>query len=93
MILTSTPPQSLCMYTCTSCHTAGSNAERHGIRVGDKLLEVNGFSVRGFTHQQAGALFNDSSGGRVSLLVHSIKPAPKPTGTLYSLSLSLSVLA
>lgn len=56
------------------------NAEGHGICVGDKLLEVNGCSVRGFTHQQAGALITASPNGRVSVLVHSVKPTPKPSG-------------
>lgn len=59
---------------------AVGNAEGHGLRVGDKLLEVNGCSVRGFSHQQAGALFTESPGGKVSLLVYSVKPSPKPSG-------------
>ena len=59
---------------------AVGNAEGHGLPVGDKLLEVNGCSVRGFSHQQAGALFTESSGGKVSLLVYSVKPSPKPSG-------------
>lgn len=56
------------------------NAEGHGICAGDKLLEVNGCSVRGYTHQLAGALFNNSPNGKVSLLVHSSKPSPNPSG-------------
>ena len=63
---------------------AVGNAEGHGLRVGDKLLEVNGCSVRGFSHQQAGALFTESSGGKVSLLVYSVKPSPCSNSLLLS---------
>ena len=71
---------------------AVGSAEGHGICVGDKLLEVNGCSVRGCTHQQAGALFNDSPQGRVNLLVHSIKPAPKPSGAFYNMCMCIHVV-
>jgi len=66
-------------YACTHCtHTVG-DAATSGIREGDKLLEVNGCSVRGLGHQEAGKMISEGP-GVATLLIHTVKPAPTPNG-------------
>ena len=55
------------------------DAREAGIRPGDRLLEVNGFSVRGVGHKEAGKLIAEGS-DNVTILVHTVKPAPTPDG-------------
>ena len=51
---------------------------------GDRVLEVNGVSVRGASHQEVGRLVADCP-HTVTLLLHSHKPKPVPSGsTVYS---------
>ena len=59
-------------------HSVG-DAETSGIRVGDKLLEVNGVSVRGLEHREAGKMMTEGP-PVATLLIHTIKPAPTPNG-------------
>lgn len=54
-------------------------ASDKGIRPGDRLLEVNGESVRGLTHREAGQLIADCPDS-VTLLLHTRKPVPVPKG-------------
>lgn len=63
-------------HACT--HTVG-DAVTSGIREGDKLLEVNGCSVRGLGHQEAGKMISEGP-GVATLLIHTVKPAPTPNG-------------
>jgi len=57
------------------------DAVTSGIREGDKLLEVNGCSVRGLGHQEAGKMISEGP-GVATLLIHTVKPAPTPNGQL-----------
>ena len=74
------PPHTHSPFTHVYLHTHSvGDAKTSGIRVGDKLLEVNGVSVRGLEHREAGKMM--SEGPRVAtLLIHTIKPAPTPNG-------------
>lgn len=58
--------------------TVGAASDK-GIRPGDRLLEVNGESVRGLTHREAGQLIADCPDS-VTLLLHTRKPIPVPKG-------------
>ena len=60
-------------------HSPVGDAKGAGIRPGDQLLEVNGFSVRGAGHKEAGKLISEGSDS-VTVLIHSVKPAPTPDG-------------
>ena len=67
-------------FTHVSLHTHSvGDAETSGIRVGDKLLEVNGVSVRGLEHREAGKMMTEGP-PVATLLIHTIKPAPTPNG-------------
>lgn len=59
-------------------HSVG-DAKTSGVRVGDKLLEVNGVSVRGLEHREAGKMIAEGP-PVATLLIHTIKPAPTPNG-------------
>ena len=43
---------------------------------------MNGLSVRGVGHKEAGKLISESSDA-VTILVHTVKPAPTPDGKKY----------
>ena len=70
-----TPP-----FTHLSLRTRSvGDAKTSGVRVGDKLLEVNGVSVRGLEHREAGKMIAEGP-PVATLLIHTIKPAPTPNG-------------
>jgi hypothetical protein len=65
-------------------HVSGTTAEGACVYEGDRVLEVNGVSVRGASHQEVGRLVADCP-HTVTLLLHSHKPKPVPSGsTVYS---------
>lgn len=57
----------------------GGSAGESGIRAGDRLLEVNGQSVRGLDHVEAGRMIAEAE-EPVTLLLHTVKPTPTPAG-------------
>lgn len=54
-------------------------AKQTSIRQGDRLLEVNGVSVRQLSHKEAGQVISDYP-HRVTLLLHTRKPVLVPRG-------------
>lgn len=56
-----------------------STADDKGIKPGDRLLEVNGESVRGSSHQEARQMMEECAES-VVLLIHTVKPPPIPSG-------------
>ncbi len=70
---------STCCSALSLTSVPGEDASSSGIRVGDRVLEVNGQSVRGLDHEEVGRII---AGGpeEAVLLLHSQKPAPTPDG-------------
>ncbi len=54
-------------------------ARPSGIQAGDRILEVNGQSVRGLGHEEVGRVIAEGP-DEAMLLVHSQKPPPTPDG-------------
>ena len=78
------PPVAQSCIPVTSRCAAVTAAEGVCVYEGDRVLEVNGVSVRGASHQEVGRLIADSP-HTVTLLLHSHKPRPVPCGsTVYS---------
>lgn len=64
---------------CVPPYRTVEEARSSGIRVGDRILEVNGQSVRGLGHEEVGRMIVGGPDEAV-LLVHTQKPAPTPDG-------------
>ena len=67
-------------FVCT-----GGEALTSGLREGDKLLEVNGASVRELSNEQVSVMLREAP-EVVTIVVHSIKPPVTPQGTLLYIS-------
>ena len=70
----------LCIYmSCVLCSSLAGVSASSGIRPGDRLVEVNGVPVRAASHAEVEKVLEES-GDEVTLLLHTMKPAPTPHG-------------
>ena len=59
----------------------GGEALTSGLRTGDRVLEVNGVSVRELSSEQVADMIREAS-DVVTIVVHTVKPPVTPQGAL-----------